>query len=100
MTTSRDVLACPMQQNDAEAATIGKYLERLLSGVWVEDEGFDGKRSFGNSDWKFEVYIALSKAGLIDGLGLDENDYVSVFPQETRDQADDLVLQAIESLVP
>lgn len=33
-----DILAIPMEENDAEATTIGDYLRKLLVLVWVEGE--------------------------------------------------------------
>lgn len=89
------VLHAPMQKNDANAATVGEYLELLLSTLWIEDEGFSGKRPFGNSSWQYEVYIALSDAGLVEGLVLDEDGYVDSFSRESQIAADELVLQAI-----
>lgn len=56
-----------MQQNDAHAATVRGYLIALLSMVWERDEGFNGKRPFGNSGWKYEVGQALFDAGFVSG---------------------------------
>ena len=60
-----NVLDVPMGENDAEAATVRDYLKDLLSTLWREEEGFSGKRPFGNSGWKYELYAALTAAGLI-----------------------------------
>ncbi|MEV0214370.1 hypothetical protein [Micromonospora sp. NPDC050695] len=65
--TPAQVLATPMQSNDAEAATVGEYLIKLLADVWREQECFNGKRPFGNSGWDYELIEALVRAGLIDG---------------------------------
>lgn len=46
--------------------TLATYLQDLLHTLWVEEEGFSGKRPFGNSYWQYEVYEALIQAGLID----------------------------------
>lgn len=61
------VLRVPMQQNDANADTIGAYLIRLGHECWLEGEGFDGKRPFGNSGWEYDVLEALVRANLIYG---------------------------------
>jgi hypothetical protein len=71
--SARAVLAVPMGDNDAEAATIGEYLTKLLQGVWEDRDGFDGKRPFGNSSWEGEVYIALVEAGLVAGVMDDDS---------------------------
>lgn len=38
-----------MPPNGAGAATVGEYLAKLLAELWLHDEGFSGKRPFGNS---------------------------------------------------
>lgn len=88
------VLDCQMDQNDAGAANVREYLTELLRRVWVEGEGFSGKRPFGNSSWEFEVYTALVKAGLIEGK-FDEDGYVE---EMDTSEGDKLVLAAIDRL--
>jgi hypothetical protein len=93
-TISEQVLACPMEPNDADATTVGHYLLKLLAMVWDEGEGFSGKRPFGNSGWQYAIYIALGKAGLISVL-LDADGYVDECDDEA---ADAMVAEAIKSL--
>jgi hypothetical protein len=71
--TVDQVLACPMGENDANAKTIRDYLGTLLLTLWIEGQGFSGKRPFGNSDWEHEVYTALAEAGYIEGSKDDED---------------------------
>lgn len=73
---TESILSIKMQENDADAWTVGEYLAKLLAAVWEEGESFSGKRPFGNSDWEYEVYAALIKAGAIDGA-LDEWGYIT-----------------------
>lgn len=54
-----------------ENFTIRDYLRQLLTTLWVEKEGFSGKRPFGNSGWEYDLYRPLLVAGVIDGR-LDE----------------------------
>lgn len=61
-----DILDLQMQENDAEAPTIRAYLARLAREMWVEGEGADGKRPFGNSGWHQEVLDVLYAGELID----------------------------------
>jgi hypothetical protein len=72
-----EILALPMQSNDADAATIRDYLVKLLTLVWAHGEGFNGKRPFGNSSWDCELYEALGRGGAInvvfDGDGFLED---------------------------
>lgn len=41
------------------------YLGKLLYSLWIDGEGFSGKRPFGNSGWDCDVAIALCKAGVV-----------------------------------
>lgn len=85
------VLATPMQQNDANAATIADYLRALLADVWKYDEGFNGKRPFGNSGWKCEVYTALVAADIIPGR-IDSDGYLD---ECDDDRGDEIIGRAI-----
>lgn len=58
------VLDCPMEPNDADARTVREYIVALASAVWQDGEGFSGKRPFGTSGWDWDIYEALSSAGL------------------------------------
>jgi hypothetical protein len=93
---SAAVLAAPMEKNDAEAASVGDYLIRLLTGVWEEGEGFDGKRPFGNSSWEEDIYLALVRAGLVGGV-INAQGYLDDVDDAT---ANTLVTAAIRSLYP
>lgn len=86
-----NILAIPMGDNDIEAQTVGEYLRALLSTLWQEDEGFSGKRPFGNSGWKWDVYTALVKAGVVGGA-FDEDGYLDGCDEEAADR---LILSAI-----
>lgn len=71
----------PLEDNDADAGTIGEYLESLLVTIISEGEGFSGKRPFGNSGWEWTMHNGLFKAGLLKGTAdeegnLDEYDSV------------------------
>jgi len=83
-----------MGPNDADASTVRDYLKALLSTLWTEDEGFSGKRPFGNSGWKYEVYGALVKAGLVKG-SLDDEGYVNSCDNSA---ADAMIQNAISDL--
>lgn len=69
------ILATPMEENDANAGTIGQYLFKLTETCWMEEESFSGKRPFGNSSWKGEVASALILNKHLDGE-LDEDGYI------------------------
>ncbi len=82
--------------NDAQAARVGEYLGLLLSTLWLQGEGFSGKRPFGNSGWEYDVYVALAQAGIIDGLIVDEDGYVASFDRDSQLRTDELILQTIK----
>ena len=56
-----------------EGTTVRGYLETLLATLWRDEEGFSGKRPFGNSGWQSDVTRALAVAGFVeqDGDGVD-----------------------------
>lgn len=91
------VLSCPMAPNDINARTVGEYLSSLLLALWLEEEGFSSKRPFGNSGWKYDVYIALIKAGLITGEIETDNGftYLVNISDEEMVAADKLIIEAI-----
>lgn len=95
MSIEEEVLAARLSENnDAGVETVREYLFKLLYDVWLYDEGFDGKRPFGNSGWKWELYIALIRAGIVNG-SFDEYGYVDEFSDEERGRADSLIFDAI-----
>lgn len=83
--TPQEILALPMPENDADAATIGQYFTALLHALWMEKEGFDGKRPFGNSGWEGDVEKALIKADAIWGK-IDEDGYIEDCDSDAADR--------------
>lgn len=75
--------------------TIKDYLKELLWVLWKEDEGFSGKRPFGNSGWCYELYKPLVVAGLVDGEICQE--YGDLLDLDKL-AADVLIFEAIKSL--
>lgn len=67
--------------NDAGAATVREYLEKLLLTLWREGAFFEGKRPFGNSDWKSDLEIPLVNAGLVRGK-IDEDGFLEDLDDE------------------
>lgn len=80
--------------NDADVATVRAYLVKLLHNVWTEEEGFDGKRPFGNSGWQMDIYKPMIEADIVDGI-IDHDGYVEQFDEHAAER---IVLAAIESL--
>lgn len=104
---AHQLLHLPLGNNEAQAATVGEYLGLLLSTLWLQAEGFSGKRPFGNSDWQYPVYIAMVKGGLATGTVYEDNncncradcphsyEELDDWDQESIIAADELILQAI-----
>lgn len=61
------VLELPMEPNGADARTVREYLSALVMAVWIEKEGFSGKRPFGDSSWDYDLIEALFQAGFLPG---------------------------------
>lgn len=94
MTDNPSVLDIPMSDNDADAETVGGYLQALLLRLWRAGEDFNSKRPFGNSGWQFEVYAALVVHGAVNGSITDDGEL-----DEVDDRAaDDLIAAAITEL--
>jgi hypothetical protein len=93
-----DVLAVPLRNDtDSGAADIRGYLKALLTTLYREDSDFSGKRPFGNSGWKYDLYIALGLAGMIN-ITFDEDDYIDTLESAEMDYADELIYAAIDAL--
>ena len=63
----RAALEVRFDSDAGNGITVRDYLRKLLEAVWVEEEEFNGKRPFGNSLWKLEVFDALVRTGFIEG---------------------------------
>lgn len=70
-----DALGLRFDSDAGDNGTIRQYLYALLSTLWEEEEGFSGKRPFGNSGWAYDMYKPLIKAEYMDGK-LDSNGYI------------------------
>ena len=61
--------------NAGTYTTVRDYLHLLLSTLWQEGEDFSGKRPFGSSGWRYDLFALLISNGLISG-SLDGDGYV------------------------
>jgi hypothetical protein len=64
-----------------EEITIKQYLKRLLKTLWEEGEQFNGKRPFGNSGWKWDLYIPLIKNGVLEGE-IDKEGFIEAVDEQ------------------
>lgn len=91
------ILGLPMRDNDSGERTIRGYLIALLRQVWREQDGFSGKRPFGNSDWTSDLYLALVDGGIILATLHPDGD-LDALTKEQVDFADQLIDAAICAL--
>ncbi len=91
------ILDLPMKDNDARVETVGEYLSELLRILWIEEEGFNGKRPFGNSGWQSEVYDTLASSGVIKAENVSDDDEYEEWEYDTH-EAEMIVLDAIKEL--
>ena len=80
--------------HEGKEISIKGYLKLLLTKLWLDGEGFSGKRPFGNSCWEYDIYTPLVKSGVVEG-NVDEDGFLEDFNQG---QADKVVFELIESL--
>lgn len=95
--TPAEILALPMQENDAGAATIRDYLVELLKTLWREGENFSGKRPFGSSGWEYELHLELGRAGFVT-MTFDEDGCVDQYDRAEERRGNRLILEAINAL--
>ncbi len=96
--TPQQILAVPMDGNDADADTIHDYLTTLLLTVWDEQDGFSGKRPFGNSGWAWDLYLPLVKAGFVSGEFYEDGDIKTATVDKKAAHA--LIYRAIQAMGP
>ncbi len=90
----KKIAELPMNDSDSGAVSIVDYLRRLLTTLWEEEEGFNGKRPLGNSAWQFDVYRVLIKANIVPGE-FDEHDDIQEVDTKAADR---VILQVIERM--
>ena len=61
------------QSDDLGEITFREYFHKLLQTMWYEDEGFSGKRPFGNSGWSWDLIRGLVATGLVPGRFGDDH---------------------------
>lgn len=92
------ILDLPMQENDAGAKTVRDYLLMLLKTLWREQDGFSGKRPFGNSGWDYDLYTALVKGKAIKGSFYEYDDGYSELEHCDEGAGAKAIFRAIEAL--
>lgn len=89
-----DVLNFVYSNWDLGECSIRNYLVELAKQCWIEEEGFGGKRPFGNSGWKWHVYFALAEGGFVAGAKDDDGHWEDV----DEESAEAIILACFERL--
>lgn len=81
-----NVLDLKFKSNDlGKKVTIRQFFFELMKTLWIEQEGFSGKRPFGNSSWDGDLIGCLVKNKLIKGK-LDEDGYLEDYDNKEVDK--------------
>lgn len=83
--------------SDCDATTLREYFHTLLLTLWLEGEGFSGKRPFGNSGWDGDVYLALVEMKAVNGKILSDEGH-SYLDSCDYDKANKLVVKLIAEM--
>ena len=93
--TPKEILKLKFYCNDLRKdMTIKNYLKTLLLTLWEEQDGFSGKRPFGNGGWIYDVYGCLVKNNIISG-SFDEDGYMENCDSESGEK---IILEVIKNI--
>lgn len=95
---NRDVSAALELRFDSDVGdnlTVRDYLRILLLQLWAQQEGFSGKRPFGNSGWEYDLLFPLAKAGFVDLGPMDEDGEPYNWAKEQKNAA----MEYVSSLI-
>lgn len=88
-----NILDLKFYSNDLEKeVTVREFFFELLKTLWIEQEGFSGKRPFGNSGWDGNLIVCLIKNKLVSGEidlvhgELDEDGYLEIYDSAEVDE--------------
>ena len=71
-----DILDLEFESDDlSKTVTVREFFYELLKKLWIQQEGFSGKRPFGNSSWDCDLIKCLILNNLIVGK-IDEDGYL------------------------
>jgi len=88
-------LDLPVETDDIDGPmNIRQYLVTLLATLWVEKDGFSGKRPFGNSGWHWDLYNALATAGIVHSEVDMDGEIINI----NREAAEKIVIAMIRRL--
>lgn len=87
-----NILELKFESGDLQKeVSIRQFFFELMKELWIEQEGFSGKRPFGNSGWDGDLIVCLIKNDLVKGK-LDEDGYIEDYNSK---EVSDFVLKNI-----
>ena len=89
-----DVLKFVYSGRDLGECSIRYYLVELAKQCWIKEDGFNGKRPFGNSGWQWDIYFALAEGGFVDGQKDEDGNWDNV----DQRKAEEIILACFEKL--
>lgn len=95
--THNEMLDCSTIFRDVDVTTLRGYFHALLETLWLDGEGFSGKRPFGNSGWEVDVYLALVEMGAVKGRIMRGEDW-SELDSCDYEAANKLVVKLIKEM--
>lgn len=80
--------------DERNCTTVRAYLGAIMLKVWDSGDGFDSKRPFGFSGWRYDILWALGEADLIESERDEGSELVTV----DREAGNRLIRAAIRSI--
>lgn len=78
----KDILDLKFESADLRRkVTIRYFFYEILKKLWAEQQNFNSKRLFGNSDWDGDLIVCLIKNEIIKGE-VDEDGYIVHYDEE------------------
>ena len=92
---SKKILKLKFYSNDLrKEITIKGFFKELLKTLFKEQEMFDSKRPFGNSDWDCDLIVCLIKNNVIYGK-LDEDGYIDDYDWKHYDIVLEMLIKSL-----
>lgn len=93
--SDQELLALTFSSGDLnKSVSIREFMQELLLTLWDEQEGFSGKRPFGNSGWTGDMEACLIKAGVVTGE-LDDDGCIYLFDNKEFDKTIVRIIRAL-----
>ena len=93
---AQKLLGLGLPDHPSGCDTVRDYLRTMLAQFFLGEAGFKYGMS-GSSDWQYDLYVPMIKAGLLPGYGTWEDDGYGLDTAQAQ-VLDDLILSAIREM--